>query len=168
MESKIKIKEESVDCNQSHIENRLATSTNLGNLKNELEVDSAVKAEIKEEFFENDPRYTETQVSTDITALKIEPDDYNSDRKVKVEIKEEFIEDDQRYIIESQLSTSLDLEVLKEYTSGCPQEEKEMRTMESFPAHSSQQGKYTDRHKKFSQTNIEHLMIFPRRTVSKL
>uniref|UniRef100_A0A6P7GVJ2 Protein krueppel-like n=1 Tax=Diabrotica virgifera virgifera TaxID=50390 RepID=A0A6P7GVJ2_DIAVI len=44
----------------------------------------------------------------------------------------------------------------------CPQEEKEMRTMESFPAHSSQQGKYTDRHKEFSQTNIEHLMVHTR------
>uniref|UniRef100_A0A6P7GXZ7 Uncharacterized protein LOC114348216 n=1 Tax=Diabrotica virgifera virgifera TaxID=50390 RepID=A0A6P7GXZ7_DIAVI len=81
MESNMEIKEESVECGQRHIDNRLSTSSDVGDLKNGLKGNSdAVKAEIKKEFVEGDTRYLETQVSTslDLRDFKNEPDEYNT------------------------------------------------------------------------------------------
>ncbi|XP_050509445.1 uncharacterized protein LOC114345046 isoform X5 [Diabrotica virgifera virgifera] len=126
MESNMEIKEESVECGQRHIDNRLSTSSDVGDLKNGLKGNSdAVKAEIKKEFVEGDTRYLETQVSTslDLRDFKNEPDEYNTDRRVKAEIKEEFFEVDPGYI-ESQLSTAVDLEDIKnDITSDFNEEE---------------------------------------------
>uniref|UniRef100_A0A6P7FTC1 Uncharacterized protein LOC114332431 n=1 Tax=Diabrotica virgifera virgifera TaxID=50390 RepID=A0A6P7FTC1_DIAVI len=114
MEVKPEIKEEFLEDDSRYIKSQPFTFIDMGDFRNEPESNSAVKAEIKEEFVPY-PRYIEEQVSTslDLRDLKNEPDEDNSDRAVKVEIKEDFVEGDPRYI-DSQLSTSLDLEDLKD------------------------------------------------------
>uniref|UniRef100_A0A6P7H255 Uncharacterized protein LOC114345149 n=1 Tax=Diabrotica virgifera virgifera TaxID=50390 RepID=A0A6P7H255_DIAVI len=74
----------------------------------------AVKAEIKDPFVEDDPRYIQSQLSTslDLGDLKNEADYNNSVMKIKGRIKEEFVESSARYI-KDQLSTSCDLRDLK-------------------------------------------------------
>ncbi|CAG9835020.1 unnamed protein product [Diabrotica balteata] len=84
------------------------------------------KAEIKDEFFEDDSRYIKSQLSISLDlgnqerSGSNEPEG-NSVMVVKSEIKEEFVEGDPIYV-ESQLSTSLDLGIIKneadEYNSG--------------------------------------------------
>ncbi|CAG9826532.1 unnamed protein product [Diabrotica balteata] len=79
MESNIKIKEESVECDQIPIDNQLFTSTGPEDFNNKPAA-RTVRAEIKEEFGKSDPGYTESHVSTslDLIDLKNEPDEYNS------------------------------------------------------------------------------------------
>ncbi|XP_050515822.1 zinc finger protein 98-like isoform X3 [Diabrotica virgifera virgifera] len=81
MEFKIEIKEELVEYDQRHTESPLSTSINLGHLKSEPEVNSAltIKAGVKEEFGDGDPRYIQSQPSSslDPKGLKNESDEYN-------------------------------------------------------------------------------------------
>uniref|UniRef100_A0A6P7F737 Uncharacterized protein LOC114327255 n=1 Tax=Diabrotica virgifera virgifera TaxID=50390 RepID=A0A6P7F737_DIAVI len=125
MEFHIKIKkEESVEYDQKNIQSQLqlSTSTDLGQLKNEPDNNSAVavKTDIKEEeFLEGDLRSIESQLTTsvDLEDLKNESGEYNSAVAVKTDIKEEFLEGDSRSI-ESQLATCVDLEDLKNESDG--------------------------------------------------
>uniref|UniRef100_A0A6P7H7P5 Uncharacterized protein LOC114347203 n=1 Tax=Diabrotica virgifera virgifera TaxID=50390 RepID=A0A6P7H7P5_DIAVI len=85
MEFKIEIKEELVEYDQRHTESPLSTSINLGHLKSEPEVNSAltIKAGVKEEFGDGDPRYILSQPSSslDPKGLKNESDEYNLGKK---------------------------------------------------------------------------------------
>ncbi|XP_072386410.1 uncharacterized protein [Diabrotica undecimpunctata] len=99
MEFNIEIKQESVESDERDIHRQLSTSTDLKQLKNELENNwaVAVKTGIKQEFVESDPRYLENQLSTslDLEDMKIESDDYNSgftQEQNKTKIMETFFE----------------------------------------------------------------------------
>ncbi|CAG9838042.1 unnamed protein product [Diabrotica balteata] len=72
-----------------------------------------VKAEIKDEFVEDDLKYTKNQLSTSLNLddLGNEPED-SPVTTVKAEISEEFSEVDSKYI-KRQLSASPNLGVLK-------------------------------------------------------
>ncbi|XP_072391744.1 uncharacterized protein [Diabrotica undecimpunctata] len=140
MESKIEIKEESVECDQIHVESQLATSSDHEDLKNGLESTSGtannknyytVKEDIKEEFVKSDPVYIESQVTTTFDLRDLNKE---GGGRVKVKIKEEFIEGDPRYTdIESQLSTSIDLGVLKnECTLGLLEGKDTLEIMETM------------------------------------
>ncbi|XP_072391233.1 uncharacterized protein [Diabrotica undecimpunctata] len=95
-----------------------------------------VKAEIKDEFVEDDLRYIKNQLSTSLNLddLGNEPED-GSVRAVKAEIREEFSEGDSKYI-KRQLSPSPNLGVLKnepvEYNSGFLEEDNTSEIMKTI------------------------------------
>ncbi|CAH1281957.1 unnamed protein product [Diabrotica balteata] len=113
MEFKVEIKENFVKYDV--VSPPLSTSTDPGVMKNELDEDNSVmeiKTEINESF-EGDQQYNiESQLSTSLN-LDIKLKNELEDSAVELtKIKKESLEGDQQYI-ESQPSTSLDLENLK-------------------------------------------------------
>ncbi|XP_072396387.1 uncharacterized protein [Diabrotica undecimpunctata] len=70
------------------------------------------KVEIKENFVKYDVVSPPLSTSTDLEVMKNELDEDNSVMEIKTGIKNESLEGDQQYI-ESQLTTSLNLENLK-------------------------------------------------------
>ncbi|XP_072376331.1 uncharacterized protein [Diabrotica undecimpunctata] len=118
-----------------------------------------VKAEIKDEFIEDDLRYIKSQPSTSLNLgdLRNESED-NSVMAVKAEIREELFEGDSRYI-KSPLSTSLNLGVLKnepvEYNSGFVKEDNTLEIMKTISVCSSNKEQPTSRLLKEKRTKCE-------------